>query len=426
MTSRDIIIKGGRVIDPAHDHDGAADIRISGGTVAEVGTDLDTDGGQVVDAAGKLVMPGLIDMHVHLREPGFEESETIMTGCDAAAAGGFTAVCCMPNTNPAIDDAAHVQFIRNRAEGARARVYPIGAITRGRKGAEITEMADMARAGAVAFSDDGSGIESSRIMLNALRYAAMVGRPLLLHEEDEAFSPNAHMNESALSARLGLGGLPRVAEEIPTMRDIALAEYVGAPIHITHISTRVSVELVRAAKARGQKVTCDVTPHHLTLTEELVATFDTRYKMKPPLRTADDIAALVEGLKDGTIDAIATDHAPHAPEIKDVEFTEAANGVTGLETALGVMHREFVAKDVLSWTDVIRLMSMNPAAILGVDGGGITPGSPADITIYDPANPWVVDPAAMKSKSGNSAYFDWELPGTVVMTMVGGVVYENG
>ena len=425
MTSHDIIIKGGRVIDPAHELDGSADIRISNGKIAEVGEGLDTDGSQVIDATGKLVMPGLIDMHVHLREPGFEESETIKTGCEAAAAGGFTAVCCMPNTDPAIDDASRVQYILNRAEGARARVFPVGAVTRGRKGAEITEMADMARAGAVAFSDDGSGIGNSRIMLNALRYASMVGRPLLLHEEDEAFSPNAHMNESALSAQLGLGGLPRVAEEIPTMRDIAIAEYVDAPVHITHISTRGSVELIRTAKSRGIKITCDVTPHHLTLTEKLVATYDTRYKMKPPLRTDDDIEALIAGLKDGTIDAIATDHAPHAPEIKEVEFTEAANGVTGLETALGVIHRELVEKGLLSWGDVVRLMSTNPATILGIDGGSITAGMAADLTVYDPVRPWAVDPAAMKSKSGNTPYFDWELPGTVVMTIVGGVVNEN-
>ncbi|MFC1606423.1 dihydroorotase [Candidatus Latescibacterota bacterium] len=415
-----LLIKNGHVIDPSQDLDGIIDIHIVDGRIAEIGDGLVDGGTEMFDAGGKLVFPGLIDMHAHLREPGFEESETIVTGCESAAAGGFTAVCAMPNTNPPTDDAGRVRYILEAAAGAKARVYPVGAITKKREGQEIVEMNDMVTAGAVAFSDDGSGVSSSRVMLHALRYASMIGKPIMAHEEDTDLAAGGQVHESALSAELGLRGLSSLAEELPTQRDIALAEYVGTGLHITHVSTRGTVDIIRDAKRRGLPVTSDVTPHHLTLSEELVATFDTRYKMKPPLRTADDVAAVRDGLKDGTIDAIATDHAPHSPEIKEIEFIDSAFGVTGFETALAVIHRELVDTGLLSWADVVSRMSQIPAKILGVEGGSLGVGSIGDVTIYNPESPWTVEPERMKSKSRNTCYFGWELTGKVVATVVGG------
>ena len=425
MKANDILLAGGHVIDPVQNFDGVLDILIKEGRIHKIGRGIEAKGIEVFDAGGLLVLPGLIDMHAHLREPGFEESETIRTGCESAAAGGFTAVCAMPNTSPPTDDAGRVRYILDTADGAKARVYPIGAITRGRGGKEIVEMNEMAREGAVGFSDDGSGVANARVMLNTLRYASMVGKPVLTHEEDADLTYGGQMNESALSAELGLKGISRLAEDIPIMRDIYLAEYTGTGFHVTHVSTRGSVEIIREAKARGVKITCDVTPHHLTLTEELVATYDTRYKMKPPLRTPDDVDALLEGLQDDTIDAIATDHAPHAPEIKELEFVDAAFGVTGFETALSVIHRELVTKGLLSWQDVVRKLSIGPSAILGVEGGTLAVGGVGDVTLYDPNAEWTVMPGRMKSKSKNTAYFGWELPGRVAATVVGGMVYIN-
>lgn len=421
----DLLIRGGRVIDPSSGIDGVRDVLVRDGRIERIAEGITEERVEIFDAAGMLVLPGLIDMHTHLREPGGEEAETIRSGCEAAAWGGYTAVCAMPNTDPATDDAGRVRFILSRAGGCPARVYPVGAITRGRKGAELAEMGGMAIAGAVAFSDDGCSVADARLMTNALRYAKMTGRPLLLHEEEPTLAAGGQMNEGDLSTELGLRGMPRTAEEVMTSRDIALAEYLGAPLHITHISTRGTVEIIRAAKARGVAVTCDVTPHHLTLDEHLVATFDTRYKMNPPLRTPDDIAALREGLADGTIDAIATDHAPHYPENKEVEFIYAACGVTGLETALPVIDRELVRTGAISWGDVVRLFSANPARILGVGGGTLAPGSVADITIYHPDAPWTVEPRRMRSRSSNTAYFGWELPGRAAATVVGGELHRN-
>ncbi len=425
MSKRHLLIQGGHVIDPGQGYDGVMDIRIWNGCIEAVSKGLEAKRAEVLDASGKLVFPGLIDMHAHLREPGDEESETILSGCESAAAGGFTAVCAMPNTQPPTDDAGRVRYIFDGAKHAKARVFLVGAITRGRKGKEINEMHEMAIEGAVGFSDDGSGVANARVMFNALRYAAMVGRPIIMHEEDADLSQGGQMNESALSAELGLRGISRLAEEIPIMRDIALAKYTCTGFHITHVSTRGAVEVIRTARAQGLKVTCDVTPHHLALTEDRVATFDTRYKMKPPLRTSNDVAALIEGLRDGTIDAIATDHAPHAPEIKEIEFIDAAFGVTGFETALALIHRELVMKDLLTWQDVARKMSLAPASILGVEGGTLAAGGPGDVTIYDPEAAWTVVPGLMKSKSKNTPFAGWELPGRVVATVVGGLVYRN-
>lgn len=425
MKNRELLIKGGTVVDPSKGVNDTLDVLVREGRIAVVGAKLPSKGADVFDAGGMLVMPGLIDMHVHLREPGFEEAETILSGCEAAAAGGFTTVCPMPNTEPATDDAGRVRYILERAEKAKARVLPIGAITRGRAGEELVEMADMVQAGAGGFSDDGVSVLNSAVMLNALRYADMVGKPIIAHEEDPYLANGGYMNESALSAELGLRGMPRIAEETIIMRDIAIAEYTKTALHVTHISTRGTVSIIRRAKARGIRVTCDVTPHHLTLTEDLVASFDTRFKMNPPLRTADDIEALYEGLADGTVDAIATDHAPHSLEYKEREFIYAPFGVTGLETALGVIHRELVKKGVMSWEDVVVKLSSAPANILGIEGGVLRVGTPGDITIYNPGHSWTVDPSRMKSRSGNTAYFGWELPGRVAATVVGGVLYVN-
>ena len=425
MNPRDLFIKGGRVIDPSNGIDDKRDIFIRKGRVAALGEKLKRDKAEVFDASGMIVMPGLIDMHAHLREPGDEEAETIISGCDAAARGGFTAVCAMPNTEPPTDDAGRIKYILERANGAKARVYPVGAITRGRRGKEIVEMQEMVQAGAVGFSDDGVSVANASVMLNALRYANMVGKPIIAHEEDANLDNGGHMNESALSAELGLKGMPGIAEETLIMRDIAIAEYTGTVLHVTHISTCESVALIRDAKARGVRVTCDVTPHHLALTEDLVSTFDTRYKMNPPLRSQDDVEAIRDGLADGTIDAIATDHAPHYIEEKELEFIYAAFGVTGLETALGVVNLELVNRGILTWSDVVKKMSFAPSQILGVVGGTLREGAAGDVTIYNPDNPWKVDPHRMKSKSGNTAFFNRELPGQVAATVVGGVLYIN-
>jgi dihydroorotase len=425
MEPNDLLIRGGRVIDPSCGRDGVGDMLVRGGRIEAIGTAVSAGGAEVFDASGMIVMPGLIDMHAHLREPGAEEAETIRSGCEAAAAGGFTAICAMPNTDPPTDDEGRIRYIIERSSGCPARVYPVGAITLGRRGEELVEMHRMAAAGAVGFSDDGCSVANARIMANALRYAGMVGRPLILHEEDPELDREGQMNESALSAELGLKGMPRTAEEIMVMRDIALAEYLGERLHVTHISTRVTVGIIREAKARGVRVTCDVTPHHLTLTEERVSTFDTKYKMNPPLRTPDDVQALREGLLDGTVDAIATDHAPHYIENKEVEFIYAAFGVTGLETALAVIDRELVRTGAIGWSAVVRALSCAPAGILGVGGGTLADGSVADVTIYRPENPWTVDPRRMKSKSGNTPYSGFEMPGRVAATVVGGVIHLN-
>ena len=424
MNGCDLLIKGGTVVDPSQGLNDVRDILIITGRIAALDTSLDADGAEVFDATGMIVIPGLIDMHTHLREPGFEDAETIMTGCEAAVQGGFTAVCAMPNTEPPTDDAGRVRYILERASGAKARVYPVGAITRGRRGMEIVEMSEMARAGAVGFSDDGCSVTNAAVMLNALRYAQMVGKPIIGHEEDADLDSGGQMNESSLSTELGLKGMPGIAEETLIMRDIAIAEYTDSRLHVTHISTKGSVHTIREAKSRGVRVTCDVTPHHLVLTEDLVATFDTRYKMNPPLRTSDDINALREGLRDGTIDVIATDHAPHSLENKEREFIYAPFGVTGLETALSVIHKELVLKGFLTWDDVVRKMSYAPSRILGVDGGTIAVGSIGDITLYHPEHSWTVIPSHMKSRSTNTAFPGWELPGCVVATVVGGKLYR--
>lgn len=421
-----ILIKGGKVIDPANNFSGKADILIEDGKIKDVGMDLDTAGAEVIDAAGKLVVPGLIDMHVHLREPGLEAKETIATGTRAAARGGFTSVACMPNTKPVIDNQALVEFIKTRAasEGV-VNVYPIGAITKGSAGSELAEIGDMKMAGAVGVSDDGHPVMNAQVMRLAMEYSKMFNLTVISHCEDINLVADGVMNEGYYSTVYGLKGINRLAEEVMVARDIMLAEVTGARVHIAHISTTGSVELVRMAKKKGLKVTAEATPHHFTLTDEAVGTYDTATKVNPPLRREDDVRAVKEGLRDGTIDVIATDHAPHAQEEKDVEYNYAPFGMVGLETAVGLAMKELVAPGILTVEALVEKMSINPARVLGLDKGKIGPGADADITIIDPELTEVVDVKRFASKGKNSPFGGWELKGMPVATIVNGKIVMN-
>ncbi|HET7041955.1 MAG TPA: dihydroorotase, partial [Gemmatimonadales bacterium] len=366
-----LLIKGGRVIDPSRKGDAVADLLVMDGRVAAVGANIGTpDGAQVYDAKGKVVAPGLIDVHVHLREPGFEDLETIATGAAAAAAGGFTAVCAMPNTDPVIDNQSAVGFVLARGKAAgKARVYPIGCITIGQKGERLAEFGEMVAAGAVAVSDDGKPVQSSHMMRTALEYAKVFGIPVADHCEDVSLAHGGAMHEGIVSTRLGLKGIPAAAEEIQVARDCILAELTGGHIHLCHMSTRGSVELIRRAKEKGLRVTAEAAPHHFTLTHERVEGYDTNAKMNPPLRTEDDREAIRQAVKDGTIDVIATDHAPHHYDAKEREFDDAPNGILGLETALGLAMRELVKPGLLTLPELIYRMSTRPAQVFGLVGG---------------------------------------------------------
>lgn len=426
----DLIIARGKVIDPAKRLNKAADIYIRGKKISKVETkeliDLkktkSTKDEKIIDASGKIVTPGLIDMHTHLREPGREDEETIFTGSQAAVAGGFTSICCMPNTNPPIDDQESVNFVYERARKALCKVFCVGAATKGLKGEELTEMADLKDAGAVAVTDDGRPISSSRIMRYCLEYSRMLDLPVISHCEDLALSSGGVMNEGYVSTLLGLRGIPSVAEEIMVSRDIRLAEFTRGRVHIAHVSTKGSVELMREAKKRGINVTCEATPHHFSLTDELLKTFDTNARVNPPLRTQKDVDEIKKGLRDGTIDCIATDHAPHSIEEKDVEFNAAPPGLVGLETALGLVITELINKKVLNWEQAIAGMTINPARILSLDLGKIEKGAPADLTIIDPRISWTVDTSKFKSKSKNSPFEGKELTGKAWMTIVDGKI----
>lgn len=418
-------IRGGLVIDPANDLELVADLHVVDGRIAAVvaaGSVRPDDSDLVIQAEGLWVVPGLIDMHVHLREPGYEYKETVATGTAAAVAGGFTAVACMANTLPVNDSAAVTEFILERARMAGlARVYPVGAVSKGLQGKELAEMGEMHRAGIVAVSDDGQPIEDASLMRRALEYASTFGLPVIAHEEDRALSRGGVMNEGEWSFRLGLRGIPKAAEEAMVARDLAILERTGGHLHIAHISTAGSVELVRAAKRRGLPVTAEVTPHHFSLTEAAVAGYNTHAKMNPPLRTEEDVRALREGLLDGTIDCVATDHAPHHTDEKLCEFDRAANGIIGLETALPLtlaMARE------MGWSrkQMIAALSTNPARILKVPGGSLTVGAPADITLIDPELTWVVEAESLRSRSRNTPFLGRELRGRAVMTLVGGEI----
>lgn len=418
----------GRVIDPSQQLDEECDLHIVEGRIAAVcprGKGRPRRGERVIDASGQWVTPGLVDMHVHLREPGYEYKETIETGCRAAVAGGFTAVACMANTNPVNDSAAVTEFILERARAVGlARVYPIGAVSKGLAGAELAEIGEMHRAGIVAVSDDGHPIQDGALMRRALEYASMFGLAVIAHEEDCHLAQDGVMNEGVWSVRLGLRGMPRAAEDAMVARDLAILEHTAGHLHIAHISTAGSVELVRQAKRRGLAVTAEATPHHFTLTEEAVAQYRTNAKMKPPLRTAEDVRAVRQGLLDGTIDCIATDHAPHHADEKDCEFERAANGIIGLETALPLALQ--VARET-GWPPLalVRAMSTRPAQILRIPGGTLAVGSAADLTVIDPDRRWTVEPHALHSKSHNSPFLGEPMQGRATYTIVGGhVVWE--
>lgn len=429
----DLILAGGKVIDPASGLSKIGDIYIKGKKIAKIETKnlLDSKRSKkskddrIIDAAGKIVTAGLIDMHVHLREPGREDEETIYTGSQAAVAGGFTCICCMPNTEPPIDDQESVNFVYEKARKALCKVFCVGAATKGLNGEELTEMADLKEAGAVAVSDDGKPISNSRIMRNALDYSRMLGWPVISHCEDLDLSSGGVMNESYTSTLLGLPGIPSLAEEIMVSRDLRLAEFTGGRVHIAHVSTRGSVELIRAAKKKGIKVTSEATPHHFSLTDEIIRTFNTNARVNPPLRTEKDVEEIKKGLRDGTIDCIATDHAPHSIEEKDVEFGAAPPGMVGLETALGLVITELVNKKILSWEEAVAKMTVNPARILNLNLGRIEVGGAADLTIIDPKLSWTVDISEFKSKSKNSPFEGRKLTGRAWMTIVDGKIVHR-
>lgn len=428
----DLAILGGRVIDPESRLDRIADIFVQDGLIKKIspGTfrgkaDTKTKAKEVVDAKGKIVVPGLIDMHVHLREPGREDEETIYTGSCAAVVGGFTSVCCMPNTEPPIDNQEAVKFVYAKAKEAKCKIFCVGAVTKAQKGEELTEIFDLVQAGVVAISDDGKPVSNSQMMRNALEYCRMFNLPVISHCEDMNLSSGGVMHEGLVSTTLGMNGIPSIAEEIMVARDIKLAEFTHGRVHIAHVSTCGSVNLIREAKRRGIGVTCEATPHHFSLTHDAVKTFDTNAKVNPPLRTKKDAEAIKRGLKDGTIDCIATDHAPHSVEEKEVEFDFAPFGMVGLETALGLVVTELVNKKILSWSQVIAKLTTNPSRILNLNGGRIKRDFPADLTIINPKTSWVVDPNKFKSKSKNSPFGGKRLWGKVCYTIVDGkIVYS--
>jgi dihydroorotase len=416
-----LLVQGGTLIDPAAQRNGRFDLLIEGGTVAGVLEPGETAAAaETIDASGCWVVPGLIDIHVHLREPGYEYKETVATGAAAAVAGGFTALACMANTNPVNDSGAVTQFIRERAAAAGlARVHPIGAVSVGLKGQRLAEIGEMREAGIVAVSDDGQPVADATLMRRALEYSRMFDMTVVAHEEDPALAGDGVMNEGANSFRLGLRGMPAAAEEVMIARDVTLLERTGGRLHVAHVSTAGAVALIRRAKERGLAVTAEVTPHHLLLTDDAVRKYDTNAKMKPPLRTAADVEALIEGLRDGVIDAIASDHAPHHADEKEVEFEEAANGIVGLETTLALTLR-LVWEGKLDATTLIRALSMGPARCLGLAGGSLRPGAAADVSIIDPQRCWQVDPKEFRSKSRNTPFAGWQLKGAAVATIVGG------
>jgi len=428
--SRPLLLKGGRVVDPARGTDGVLDLLLEDGRVARSGARLRVPGAEVRDVSGLVVCPGFIDLHTHLREPGREDKETIATGTRAAAAGGFTAVCAMPNTEPVNDHAGITREVleRARADGV-VRVYPIGAISKGSRGEELAEYGDLREAGCVAVSDDGRPVASARVMRRALEYARAFDLTVIDHCEEPTLSHGAPMNEGAVATLLGLRGAPAAAEAMAVERDVLLAELTGGKVHIAHASAALSVDAVRRGKARGVRVTAEATPHHLVLTDEVVRSseYDTSTKMNPPLRSEADRQALIQGLRDGTIDCIATDHAPHTVDDKKVEYDLAAFGIVGLETAVALCLDRLVAPGLITLPRLVELLSTRPAAVLGLPGGTLAPGAPADVTVLDLSRRQKVDPARFLSKGRNTPFGGWTLKGAPVMTMVGGrVAWRQG
>jgi dihydroorotase len=425
------LLKGARVVDPASGRDGMFDVLIDGGRIARVGANLPAEGSALVEIPrGLVVCPGLIDMHVHLREPGQEHKETVATGTAAAVAGGFTAVACMPNTSPVNDNAEVTGYILEKAARANlARVYPIGAVSRGQRGEQLADIAELRRAGCVAITDDGRPVATALLMRRALEYAGMFGMPVIEHCEEQTLKGDGVAHEGFHASTLGLRGIPGEAESIMALRDMTLAGLTGGTVHIAHMSARQTLDAVRYGKARGIRVTCEVTPHHFVLTDEMLAApipYDTNVKMNPPLREAADRDAMLQGLGDGSIDAIATDHAPHHYDEKHVEFDQAPFGITGLETAVSLCFDCLVHRGVVTLPRLVELLAVNPARILGVPGGSLAEGAPADITILAPDLPVTVSVAAMRSKSRNTPFDGWKLRGGVAATIVGGrAVYVN-
>jgi dihydroorotase len=417
-----MLIRGGRVVDPSQGMDAVLDVLLADGRVARVGERIDApDGAETVDASGLIVAPGLIDVHVHLREPGQEHKETIRSGARAAAAGGFTAVVAMPNTDPPIDSPAAVGFVRAaglRADGAR--VYPSGCITMGQAGEQLTEFGELIGAGAVCVTDDGRPVSSAGMMRMALEYAQSFDLPVAVHAEELTLSRGGSMNEGIIATRLGLRGIPNASEDVMIARDLMLAELTGGRLHIQHVATRGGVELIRAAKERGVRVTAEGSPHHFTLTDEAVDSYRTNAKMNPPLRSEADRDAVRQGVRDGTLDVIATDHAPHHYDEKEQAFEDAPNGIVGLETALGLAFTELVETGLIDLATLVERMSCQPACALSLPGGTLRDGSPADVTIFDPRVEWTVDPESFLSKSRNTPFAGRVLRCRAVRTIVGG------
>ncbi len=426
-----LLLKNGTIVDPSQNLMAKRDVLIErdegrgtrDGRILTVAENIVAEGAEVIDCTGKFVVPGLVDMHVHFREPGEEHKETIATGSVAAVTGGFTTVCCMPNTKPPLDSVAAIEFVLQRAnEVGLCRVLPIGSVSIGLKHEQLTEMAAMKEAGAVAFSDDGEPVQDGGFLRKVLAYAKVCDAVVILHCEDKSLTAGGVMNEGLTSLRLGLRGMPRAAEVTAVQRAVELAKLTGSKVHIAHVSTKEAVEIIRQAKERGVRVTAEVTPHHLTLTEEAVDKYNTNAKMNPPLRTEEDVAALREALAEGVIDCIATDHAPHALEEKETTFDDAPFGIVGLETAVGVLWTELVHKANFPVMRLVEAMSTKPCQILGLDGGTLREGSRADITVIDPNAEWVVQPEKFRSKGKNTPYAGWTLKGKVVMTICNGQI----
>ena len=422
-----ILIKNGHIIDPANGIDEVTDLLVDNGVIAEIGKNSDLDGieMQIIDAEGMIVAPGLVDMHVHLREPGQEYKETIETGTRAAVYGGVTSVACMPNTSPVCDNETVVRYIKEKAkESGYANVFPVGAVSKGLEGKYLAEIGEMAFEGAVAITDDGHPVENSALMRRAIQYSDMFDVVVLSHCEDMSLG-EGDMNEGFVATEMGLRGIPAAAEEVMAARDILLAESLGGRVHIAHISSKRTVQLIREAKKRGVRVTCETCPHYFSLTDEACRGYNTNAKMNPPLREAEDVEAIKEGLKDGTIDCIVTDHAPHHPDEKNCEFGMAKNGIVGLETSLGLGIKNLVNEGVLTMSQLIEKMSLNPSRILGISKGTLSVGSGADVVIFDPKKPWKVDIDKLHSKSKNSPFDGFELYGKPEYVIVGGEIVIN-
>lgn len=429
-----LLLTGARIIDPSQNIDSRLDIFLEDGKIAKIGTNLSKSTKskdaekitKIIDLAGMILVPGLIDMHTHLREPGFEYKETIATGAAAAVAGGFTSIACMPNTNPMNDNRSITEFIKRKAsEAALANVYPVGAISKDSAGAQLTEFWDLKEAGIVALSDDGKPVMNAALMRRALEYAFSLQLPIISHCEDTNLSANGLMNEGYYSTILGLSGIPAIAEEAMVARDILIAEFTKTSVHIAHVSTAGSVRLIRDAKERGLKVTAETAPHYFTLTDESLQRYDTNYKINPPLRSDNDVKAIKEGLADGTIDVIACDHAPHGRTDKEVEFEYAANGISGLETSLS-LSLNLISSKTLNWPDLITKMSLNPARILNLPKGTLETGADADITVIDPLHKWTVDVQAFRSRGKNSPFNGRQMQGKAILTIVGGEIKYDG